>query len=163
MEQRTGVSLDISSVAIFAANEAFNLIIASGDYPDITKAVREKHDIRKTHTSDARCIARAPLAAAMDKHYLIKPVRRHNRQMHKAKIYAGGYRKNNQAPKYVFGFRLFDMVDVCGEETGFVFGRRSSGSFDIRHLDGRKISAGINYKKLQLLAHPGSLLIEQHI
>ena len=35
MEARTGVSLDISSVAIFAANEAFNLIIASGDYPDM--------------------------------------------------------------------------------------------------------------------------------
>ena len=35
MEKRTGVSLDISSVAIFAANEAFNLIIASGDYPDM--------------------------------------------------------------------------------------------------------------------------------
>ena len=132
-------------------------------YGYITKAVREEHDIRKTHTSDARCIARAPLAAAMDKHYLIKPVRRHNRQIHKAKIYAGGYRKNNQAPKYVFGFRLLDMVDVCGKETGFVFGRRSSGSFDIRHLDGRKISAGINFKKLQLLAHPDSLLIEQLI
>lgn len=35
MERRTGVSTDISSVAIFAANEAFNLMIASGDYPDM--------------------------------------------------------------------------------------------------------------------------------
>lgn len=35
MEKRTGVHMDITSVAIFAASESFNLLIASGDYPDL--------------------------------------------------------------------------------------------------------------------------------
>lgn len=35
MERRTGVSLDITSVAIFAASESFNLMVASGEYPDL--------------------------------------------------------------------------------------------------------------------------------
>ena len=48
--------------------------------------------------------------------YTIKPVRHHNRQLHKATILKGSIRKNNQAPKYVFGFRLFDKVLYNGIE-----------------------------------------------
>lgn len=127
----------------------------------VTKYTREKYGIQKTHTSDARCIANAPLAAPAGAVYLLIPVRRHNRQIHKASILKGGIRKKNQAPKFVFGFRLFDMVQLPSKEYGFIFGRRSSGSFDVRHLTGKKISAGVSYKKLRLISHPSNLLIEQ--
>ncbi|WP_437436265.1 hypothetical protein, partial [Parasutterella excrementihominis] len=56
----------------------------------------------------------------------------------------------SKAPFEVKGFRLFDKV-VCQGEEGFIFGRRSSGSFDVRKLDGTRISAGISCKKLRLL------------
>ena len=32
-----------------------------------------------------------------------------------------------------------------------MFGRRSSGSFDIRKLDGARLNAGVSYKKLKFL------------
>lgn len=75
-------------------------------------------------------------------------------------INKGGTRKRNQAPFEVFGFRLFDKVK-CNGEIGFIFGRRASGSFDIRKLDGTKISAGISYKKLTLISKRRSLICER--
>lgn len=137
-------------------------------FPDITieettgaetKMLREGSGLQKSHINDARCIAGHPKAASTQE-YVIKPVRRHNRQIHKATIGKGGYRKLNQTPKYVFGFQLFDKVSFGSEEC-FIFGRRASGSFDIRHLDGTKVSAGVSYKKLQLLEKRQSLLIER--
>lgn len=56
----------------------------------------------------------------------------------------------NQAPYLVKGFRLFDKVMFNGQEC-FIFGRRSSGSFDIRRFNGTKVHAGINCKKLKFL------------
>jgi len=47
-------------------------------------------------------------------------------------------------------FRLFDKVK-CKGRIGIIFGRRSSGSFDVRTLDGARLSAGISSKKLMLL------------
>ncbi|MDR1541721.1 MAG: hypothetical protein LBU32_27790 [Clostridiales bacterium] len=40
----------------------------------------------------------------------------------------------------------------------FIFGRRSSGSFDVRTLDGEKISAGMSFKKLSLLSGRTAIL-----
>lgn len=74
--------------------------------------------------------------------------RRHNRQIFKAKPLKGGLRKKNQAPRLVKGFRLFDKVYYNGEEC-FIFGRRASGSFDIRKFNGEKVNAGISCKKLK--------------
>lgn len=82
--------------------------------------------------------------------------------MHKSKIYKGGYRKSNQTPKYVFGYQLFDRVIYNGQE-GFIFGRRSSGSFDIRKLNSEVISHSISYKKLKLIEYRKSLLIEREV
>ena len=62
------------------------------------------------------------------------------------------------SPKYVFGFKLFDRV-LCLRQEGFVFGRRSSGYFDVRKLDGTRISTGVNYKRIKLLEHSNSILI----
>ena len=87
-------------------------------------------------------------------------MRKHNRQIYKLTVNKGGTRKRNQAPFELFGFRLFDKVK-CKGEVGFIFGRRASGSFDIRKLDGTKISAGISYKKLELISKRKTYLIER--
>ncbi len=131
-------------------------------YGYITKHVRITNNLEKTHAVDARCISGNPMATPVDKFYRQKAVRRHNRQIHKATISKGGYRKLNQSPKYVFGFQLFDRVEIILTGLkGFIFGRRSSGSFDIRKLDGTKISAGISYKKLRLIEKRKTTLIEE--
>ena len=128
-----------------------------------TAMARREHGIEKSHDSDAYCIA-GNFAAERNccNRYLHKFVRRHNRQLHKTTILKGGYRKANQAPKYVFGFRLFDMVSYKGVPC-FVFGRRSSGSFDIRTLDGKKISAGVSYKRLKPLTKSTTMLTERRM
>ena len=64
------------------------------------------------------------------------------------------------SPPMVKGFRLFDKVRY-GHTECFIFGRRSSGYFDIRLLDGTKVHAGVSYKKLKLLSHSGGTLIER--
>ena len=126
----------------------------------ITKGVREAAKLEKSHINDALCIAEHPQAKRVGESYTFKPVRQHNRQLHKAGILKGGCRKANQAPKYVFGFRLFDKV-LCDGQEGFIFGRRSSGSFDVRRLGGRKLSAGASFKKLVPLERSTNLLIER--
>lgn len=90
--------------------------------------------------------------------YLIKPVRHHNRQLHKATILKGGIRKTNQSPKYVKGFRLFDKVRYNGQDC-FVWGRSSTGSFLLRKLTGEKVKDGVSYKHLKLLERSQSYLI----
>ena len=124
----------------------------------ITKYWRERKNIEKSHINDAFIIANNFDAKRLDKSLLIMPKRQHNRQIHKCTINKGGKRKLNQTPKYVFGYKLFDKVLCLGQE-GFIFGRRSSGYFDIRKLDGAKISASVSYKKIRLLESRKSLLI----
>jgi hypothetical protein len=99
-----------------------------------TKQTRIAHELEKSHLVDARCISQHSLAGSDGTWYLIKLVRRNNRQLHKATISKGGKRKRNTAPKEVHGFRLFDCVKYQGV-CCFVFGRRSSGYFDLRFLD----------------------------
>ncbi len=87
-------------------------------------------------------------------------VRRNNRQLHKATVRKGGKRQSNTAPKYVHGFRLFDCVQYQDQRC-FVFGRRSSGYFDLRTLNGTKVSASANYKKLAMVQKASALLVER--
>jgi len=129
-------------------------------YGYLTKQTRIAHKLEKSHRIDARCISCHPQAASDGTWYLVKYVRRNNRHLHKATIRKGGKRQRNTAPKYVHGFRLFDCVSyqdtVC-----FVFGRRSSGYFDLRTLDGTKISASASYKKLTSIQKSSTHLIER--
>ena len=124
----------------------------------ITKAIREAHHIMKSHTADALCIAGHPKAKQTDRIYLIKPVRHHNRSLHKATILKGGIRKKNQAETYVKGYRLYDKVRYKGKDC-FIWGRRSSGSFLLRFLDGTRYADGVSYKKLTLLERSCNYLI----
>ena len=133
----------------------------------VTKYTRtEILKLQKSHTNDALAIAQGRHGFGRqesglqqtEKVYTIKPVRHHNRQLHKATILKGGIRKNNQAPKYVFGFRLFDKVLYNGIEC-FVWGRRTSGSFLLRRLDGTRVKDGVSYKHLHLLERSSNYLI----
>lgn len=119
-------------------------------YGYITKYWREKAGLEKSHINDAICISKHPYARPLETYYLTKAVRHHNRQIHKTKFSKGGIRKRNQAPYLVKGFRLFDKVLYQGESY-FIFGRRITGYFDIRTLDGTKVNKGsTSYKKLRI-------------
>jgi len=131
-------------------------------YGYITKNTRIINNLPKEHYIDARCISENPLAMSYDDYYYIKKVRRHNRQLHKMTIGKNGVRKNNQASYLVKGFRLFDKVSYNNIEC-FIFGRRSSGYFDLRKLDGTKVHASASYKKIQLLEKGRTNLIERRM
>ena len=129
-------------------------------YGYITKNTRIRHGLPKEHCVDARCISGHPDAAPCREVFFQKKVRCHNRQAHKANTCKGGIRKRSQAPYLVKGFRLFDKVEYDGQEC-FIFGRRSSGYFDIRRLDGTRVHAGISYKKLRFLETRHTILTER--
>lgn len=129
-------------------------------YGYLTKHTRISHQLEKSHLVDARCISGNPLACSDNSWYLIKWVRRNNRQLHKATIRKGGKRQQNTASKYVQGFRLFDCVRYRGQVC-FVFGRRSSGYFDVRTLDGTRIHASANCKQLTLVQKASACSVER--
>jgi len=119
-------------------------------YGYITKNTRITNNLPKEHKVDALCITGNHLVKRLQDYYYIKQVRRHNRQIHKANILKGGIKKLNQAPYLVKGFRLFDKVQFEGIEC-FIFGRRSTGYFDLRRLDGTKVHRSASFKKLDIL------------
>ena len=129
-------------------------------YGYITKNIRIKNGLPKDHYIDARCISGNPNAISNGDVYYYKKVRCHNRRIHKNTILKGGYRKRNQAPYEVKGFRLYDNVLWKGQKC-FIFGRRSTGRMDLRLLDGTHVSASVGYKNLKLLKMRSSYLIEQ--
>ena len=138
-------------------------------YPDVsltygylTKNIRIRNGLQKTHCVDARCISGHPQAEPLGYYFYQKKVRCHNRQIHKNAILKGGRRKRNQAPYLVKGFRLFDRVSFNNQEC-FIFGRRNSGYFDLRKLDGTKIHASASYKKLSLLETRKTMLCERRM
>lgn len=129
-------------------------------YGYVTKSTRIANKLPKEHFIDARCISGNPTATSDGTVYYQKKVRCHNRQIHKSTIDKGGYRKLNQAPYIVKGFRLFDKV-LCKDKECFIFGRRSSGSFSVRQLDGTHISDSISYKKLKFLQPKSNYITER--
>ena len=129
-------------------------------YGYITKNTRIKNNLPKEHYVDAKCISGNPLAEPFGYYFYQKKVRCHNRQIHKANILKGGVKKRNQAEYLVKRFRLFDKVKYGGQ-VGFIFGRRSSGYFDIRKLNGEVIHKSASYKKIKLLDTRKTLLLER--
>ena len=131
-------------------------------YGYITKNIRISHNLPKHHYTDARCIAGNPDSIPLGYYFYQKKIRCHNRQIHKANFLKGGKKKKNQASYIVKGFRLFDKVKY-GEQAGFIFGRRSSGYFDLRKLNGEIIHRSASYKKIQLLKTRKSFLTERRM
>jgi hypothetical protein len=129
-------------------------------YGYLTKNKRIQTGLEKAHAVDALCIAGNEYADRADNFYNIKKIRCHNRQIHKANILKGSRRKRNQAPYMVKGFRLFDYVEYEGQ-CAFISGRRSTGYFALKTLDGTFIHKCASYKKLLLLEKRQSYLIEK--
>jgi len=117
----------------------------------ITKHNRIKHEIKKSHISDAFVISKNFEAKRPGYYFKEKLVRRHNRQIHKMKILKGGKKKMNQAAFKVFGFRLFDKVEFQGNEY-FIYARRLSGYFNIRDINSEN-KKDVTYKKLTHIGH----------
>ena len=129
----------------------------------ITKNTRITNNLPKDHYVDARCISGNPVAKPLGYYFYQKKVRCQNRQIHKANFLKGGRKKLNQAPFLVKGFRLFDLVEYQ-KDLYYIFGRRSSGSFDIRKLDGTKVNKGsISCKHLRLIDKRKSILTEKRM
>ena len=132
-------------------------------YGYITKNTRIHNGLQKTHYIDARCISGNPMVEPLDYYFYQKKVRCHNRQIHKVNFLKGGRKKLNQAPYMVKGFRLFDKVKYDGKYY-FIFGRRSSGYFDIRNLQGEKVNKGsISCKKIEFVEPRKTILTERRL
>ena len=129
-------------------------------YGYITKNIRITNNLPKEHRTDALCITNNPLVKRLDDYFFIKQVRKHNRQIHKAKILKGGVKRLNQAPYIVHGFRLFDKVLFESSEC-FIYGRRVSGYFDLRTLNGDNIDVNANVKNIKLLEKRRGLLFDR--
>lgn len=75
-----------------ASNEFPNI---HSTYGYITKYVRIKNKIEKTHCTDAFCIAGNLKAERLLQPYMMRMLRRHNRSLHIAKPAKGGVRRRN--------------------------------------------------------------------
>ena len=134
-------------------------------YPDvsltygyITKHTRITNGLPKAHHIDARCISGHPLAESDSVVYYQKKVRCHNRQIHKLTIGKGAYRKRNQCPYEVKGFRLYDKVRAQNREW-YVHGRRLKGSFVLKTLDGNMLE--IVPSKISRIGSQAGFIIER--
>ncbi len=68
----------------------------------------------------------------------MKAVSRGQRQQQKATVYKGGVRRRAGLSYEVFGFRMWDKVQLPDGTVGFIGARRKSGSFRIWGLMGKK-------------------------
>ena len=156
---RDAAVMNIMRWAVYnAAKQEFGNVHLTYGY--ITKHTRIDNSIVKSHTTDARCISGHPLAEEQPDMYLLKQRRRHNRQIHKCTILKGGYRKLHQAPYIVKGYRLFDKVSFQGQEA-FITGRRQSGSFAIKTIEGKSLAEGVSAKRLSFLTISRGFLISK--
>ena len=125
---------------------------ASCTFGYITKSGRTALGLDKSHVNDAFVIAGGGNQERATP-FTIKQVRKCNRKLYK------GIRSHirNTAPREIFGFRRFDKVEWEGKEA-FIFGRRSTGRFDIRNINGQSLHKSIHIKKLKLLERASTLL-----
>ena len=129
-------------------------------YGCVTAHNRREYAIDKSHTNDAFVISKNFNAIPLDYYLAGRQIRRHNRQIHKAKICKGGILKKNQASHSVFNFHYMDRV-IFNNTVCFVFGRRTSGYFDLRDIKGNKIHASASYKKIKLVRHEKNIIFDK--
>lgn len=127
----------------------------SHTYGYLTKGKRINLNLPKSHINDAFVITGGTNQERLDKYFFIEQVRKCNR-----KLYRGSRSHiRNTAERFVMGFQRFDKVLWKGTEC-FVFGRRKAGYFDLRKLDGTKVSPSANAKHLKLLESAKTFLVE---
>ena len=127
----------------------------SHTYGYLTKNKRVKQKLSKFHINDAYVIANGNGQLRLTTHCIQKQVRKCNRKLFK------GIRSHirNTASRFIKGFQRFDKVLWHGIEC-FVFGRRQTGYFALRKLDGTKIHNSAKAKDCILLESAKTLLIE---
>jgi RRXRR protein/HNH endonuclease len=132
--------------------ESGNTVIHTYGY--ITKNNRISLGLPKSHVNDAFVIA-GGTANKKSSSYSIQQVRKCNRKLFK------GDRSHikNTAERMVKGFQRFDKV-LWKRTECFVFGRRISGYFELRKLDGTKVHASAKAKELKLLEAAKTFLVE---
>jgi hypothetical protein len=125
-------------------------------YGYITKSRRIALGLEESHVNDAFVIAGGGVQKRLSAHFLVKQVRKCNRKLFK------GERSHirNTAPRYVHGFQRFDKV-LWEERECFIFGRRTTGYFDLRQLDGAGVCSSAPAWKCRLLESAGTLLTER--
>jgi N6-L-threonylcarbamoyladenine synthase len=123
----------------------------------ITSIRRRKYGVLKSHTNDAFIIAEGT-TQERGREYLIKQVRRCNRKLFNGKR----SHVKNIAPRFIGGFQRYDKVSYDGIEC-FIMGRRITGFFELRKLDGTKISSCANIKKIKLLESFKTFLVQDKI
>jgi N6-L-threonylcarbamoyladenine synthase len=128
--------------------------IVDHTYGYITKSNRIALNLEKSHSTDAFVIAGGTMQERSSVSFLIKQVRKCNRKLFK------GDRSQikNTAARIIHGFQRFDKV-LWNNIECFVFGRRKTGYFELRKLDGTKVHASAKTKELTLLETANTFLI----
>ncbi len=128
--------------------------IVNHTYGYITKFERIASGLDKSHNTDAFVIAGGTMQERSSVSHLIQQVRKCNRKLFK------GDRSHikNTAARFIHGFQRFDKV-LWNNIECFVFGRRKTGYFELRKLDGTKIHASAKAKELTLLETANTFLI----
>ena len=128
----------------------------SHTYGYVTKNKRIAQGLLKSHVNDAFVIAGGSGQTRAAATYFTKQVRKCNRKLFK------GDRSHipNTAPRCIHGFQRYDKVLWKGQEC-FIFGRRKSGYFDLRVLDGTKVHASAKVKDIKLLESAQTFLTER--
>ncbi|MBU4173476.1 MAG: HNH endonuclease [Actinobacteria bacterium] len=138
-----------------------NVCPVSATFGYITKSNRIALSLPKSHANDAFVIAGGNGEERASDTFFSKQVRSNNRKLFK------GVRSHlkNTAPRFVQGFQRYDKVlyapDGNGPEECFIFGRRSSGYFDVRKVDGTKVHSSAAADGLVLLESAKTLLTER--
>ena len=129
---------------------------ASHTYGYITKQKRIEQGLSKSHINDAFVIAGGNRQLRADIYYKQKQVRKCNRKLFK------GIRSHirNTASRFIHGFQRFDKV-LWKEIECFIFGRRQTGYFNLRRLDGTNLNANAKVKDCILLESASTLLVER--
>jgi hypothetical protein len=122
-------------------------LVVSHTYGYITKQQRIAAGLPKSHINDAFAIA-----GGSSKHrrtpvqYFVRQVRKCNRKLRR------GNRSHlvNTAPRFIKGFQRYDKVRWRGIEC-FIYGRRTTGYFDLKKLDGTKVFASAKASEITLI------------
>lgn len=130
----------------------------SHTYGYLTKAKRTEWGLSRSHINDAFVTAGGNGHIRSAVQYLIGQVRKCNRKLFK------GDRSHirNTADRFIYGFQRFDKVQWNGMEC-FIFGRRSTGYFELRKLDGTRVHSSVKHSELSLLETAKTFLIERMI
>jgi len=120
-----------------------------------TKTLRCNVGLIKSHINDSFIIGGGTNQIRSRVQYLVKQVRKQNRKLFKG---ARSHIKNT-ASRFMNSFQRYDKVLHKGIEC-FIHGRRITGYFDIRLLNGTKIRSSVKYTNLKLLESFSTLLWE---